>query len=91
MSSPISNIVEIVNSKGRIIYPNPSTNKVSIRISRFTGEEVTVELYSTHGKLVKKIQIKEKNEFSVADINAGVYLVRMTGRTKTVTSKLIKQ
>ncbi|MGM0497295.1 MAG: N-acetylmuramoyl-L-alanine amidase [Bacteroidota bacterium] len=91
MSSPISNIVEIVNKNNRLIYPNPATNKVFIRSSQLLGEEITVELYSNQGKLVKKIHLKGENEFSVADIDAGVYLVKMTGKTKTVTSKLIKQ
>ena len=91
MSSPISNIVEIVNSNDKLIYPNPATDKVYIQISRFAGADVNVELYSTHGKLVKKIQIEGENGFSVADIDAGIYLVKLKGKAKTVTSKLIIQ
>ena len=64
-------ISEIVENKNLILYPNPTTGKVTV-----VGVEASeVMVYNALGQLVKTV--RGTNEIDVADLVEGVYLVRI--------------
>ena len=64
-------ISEIVENKNLILYPNPTSGKVTV-----VGVEASeVMVYNALGQLVKTV--RGTNEIDVADLMEGVYLVRI--------------
>ena len=60
-----------IENKNLILYPNPTTGKVTV-----VGVEASeVMVYNALGQLVKTV--RGTNEIDVADLVEGVYLVRI--------------
>lgn len=64
------------------IYPNPATEMLTI-INNSSGTEV--EIVNMIGQIVKKVEIIDRKELNVSDLESGVYFVKMNG----VSMKLI--
>ncbi|RDI05758.1 T9SS type A sorting domain-containing protein [Flavobacterium sp. AG291] len=67
------------------IYPNPARDKVTI--SNFTGQ---AELYDITGKLVISKSLTEDKTITTEQLQRGIYTIRLTDKTNTSYSKLIK-
>ncbi len=66
------------------VYPNPATEVVTVE-SETAGEAY---LYDLEGRLVRTYIVGiGENRFSVRDLVAGVYVVRLNGRV----GKLVKE
>jgi len=66
------------------VYPNPIERNalVTIDMSKFEHDEVTVYLYNTVGKLVNTFKTTEgKVEFIAPDVS-GIYLIRIVEKQK---------
>ncbi|UOB18799.1 alpha-amylase family glycosyl hydrolase [Abyssalbus ytuae] len=75
-------------------YPNPTTNKVILQ-SNTQGENINIEIFTSDGRLVKKL-VKQTEAYSpvsieTAGLKPGNYLFRITGKTINTTIKIIKQ
>lgn len=58
------------------IYPNPATNMISINAT----SAADVQIYDMAGRMVLSVDVVEgENAISVAELNSGVYFVRMNG------------
>jgi hypothetical protein len=66
------------------IYPNPATDSF-----RIVGEFDQVQIFNISGQLVKSYS--NADTLSVADLNAGIYMVKVTGEAGTSVKKLIKK
>lgn len=70
------------------LIPNPATDYFAININAKKAE-----IYSLTGQLVKTVEdVAENTEYSISDLNSGIYLVKITdydNRDKTI--KLVKQ
>lgn len=70
------------------IYPNPVSTIVNIE----SPEKADLRIYDHMGKLVKSSQIKEgKTNIEIQELNAGLYLFKITGEYETVIYKILKQ
>lgn len=69
------------------LYPNPAAEFINIQIEG----KAQVEIYSLTGKQVKSLQITETERVSIADLNTGIYFVKVNQNGNTVTKKLIVQ
>ena len=63
-------------------YPNPTTNKLSIRLILPQEDEFSVEIYSSEGKMVKGYKFNGDQGFNqvdlyVADLRAGNYRMKV--------------
>jgi hypothetical protein len=69
------------------IYPNPN-NGNTVHITSSNGEAVNVVIYSTLGQQVLAAKALT-NELNVSNLNAGMYIVRISQGNATQTRKLI--
>lgn len=76
------------------MYPNPSSTEISISISTFSNDPVTVEIFDLQGRSVQKSVYKEivgafSEKINVSSIASGIYLLKVTQGNKEGTKKMI--
>jgi len=86
--SKISNhavgISEMTTEADYTIYPNPATDKVSIRYPEGSDEDAAY-VFNASMQLVSMIEFtagQENIQFSVSDLSRGIYFIRTNGITK---------
>lgn len=63
------------------IFPNPNQDKMSIK-SIFNGE---IKIYNLKGQIVKRKQKTSETEtINISNLNKGIYLIELKGKTKTL-------
>jgi hypothetical protein len=75
------------------IRPNPVNDKLILDIAQ-PSENVMINIFSTDGRLVKKESlgsVQRSSTINVAQLNAGVYILRITMSTEVSQIKFIKQ
>jgi hypothetical protein len=72
------------------IYPNPTTDKISI--NQLFTKPVVATIYSIEGKLVlqETLAANASNELDLSSLNAGVYYIQVIENNKAFTQKLVK-
>jgi len=81
------------NDLGISIYPNPTADNLNFNLSNGNNEDLVVEIFDIQGRLVLFQEITNGNdEFSVSleSLNSGLYLVKVTQDSKTITKKILK-
>ena len=73
---------------GLKVYPNPVT-KGNLYVSSNSNEVKTVAVYDVLGKQVVKTITTSNEAINVSNLNAGVYIVKITEAGKTATRKLV--
>jgi len=77
-------------SKQAILYPNPSSNELFIRLNGTAKTVVRVEIYNVHGKLIKtKNSYQSDTAIDISNLTNGVYFGRLTTNLKTELHKFI--
>lgn len=72
------------------IYPNPATDVFSLNLNeRFNANNVKVTVTDMTGKTIKTFGA-EKN-YTISDLAAGVYVVKITDGKNTISKKLVKK
>lgn len=73
------------------LYPNPASNELNIHNT--TGELISnIAIYAINGSLVKEIKANNSSQnISVADLQSGVYFVKVTSNDRVANLKFIKQ
>lgn len=66
------------------MYPNPATTSITVEGG---NQASTLQIFSVTGSLVKEMTIQGTSKVDVSDLNRGVYIVKLNGRS----SKLIKR
>ena len=70
------------------MFPNPASNYFSIG---GYNHNVNVDIYSQTGKLVKSLKDVSADNIDISNFVRGMYIVKVTGDTKSKLFKLIKQ
>lgn len=89
-----SNIAELPSSVSSFeIYPNPSSDNVSINVSLNENAKLTIDVTDITGKQITVIANENKiglvsEKFNTAELANGIYLVRINVNGKTATQKL---
>lgn len=77
------------------LYPNPATDYLEIRFTEASDELYSIVITDVAGKtvagLLKDSAIKPTMTFDMKELSAGIYFVKITGKHRTITKKLIKQ
>lgn len=88
---PVTTIVEEQNKNIYFdIYPNPVSNVLNINFNdkHFNG---ILNIYNTQGQIVDKILLnnQKKCQYSVSNLNTGIYFIEMKTSKKLITKKII--
>lgn len=78
------------------VFPNPASGNVNIKYALPKAAEVLIEFYNSRGALVKSFlgglqEGTTRLNVGISDLEAGMYLVRLTSRGIIETKKLIVQ
>lgn len=79
------------NNNNINVYPNPSTGSINIRINSFIGK-ANVEVLDLNGRVVYSLNNTDFNNEKSIDLNhlqAGVYVVKVSGDELNYTKKII--
>ena len=73
------------------LYPNPASTVINIE--NRTGEAInSVAIYSVTGALIKQISnVPESTAISIAELQNGIYFVKMQVGSQVINSKIIKK
>lgn len=83
---------EYENDDGLMLYPNPTTDKLSIIINPDMGSISHITLFDTMGNVVNSIINLDNNSLDVSNLPVGLFLVQVLFDNGDVAfRKLIKQ
>lgn len=67
-----------INNKDNVdnfsIYPNPTTNQITI--SGLTNENQEIEIFDMNGKQILKTAVNNNQSLDVSNLNRGIYIIR---------------
>lgn len=69
-----------------VVYPNPTTDYIVIA---GIEAEAKVEIYSITGQKIKEVSFTNETTISLNDVNAGVYLVKISNNSSSITRKIV--
>ena len=95
IESVINDLLTGINDKGNLdinvsIYPNPAKGFVFIE-NKGSHQFTEIGIYNIAGKLVKNITGLEENKVNIADLNSGMYYIKMKVNGGEKVHKLIIQ
>ena len=72
------------------VFPNPASENVTISIKK-TSENASIVMFDVMGRMVKQIAFGAKKEiqFSVGNLQPGIYYLKISEGKKQTTKKLI--
>ena len=73
----LQDIEELSANEG--LYPNPVSDMLYFNFN--VGEDVTMQIYSATGQLVKEASLSSDGAIDVSDLNEGLYIVKIDGKT----------
>lgn len=75
------------------LFPNPTSNEVSIKMASFMDQRVEIQVFNSVGQLVDRSQIDNLQEtiqvLDVSRLTPGLYLVKVKTEGKEVSKKLM--
>jgi pectate lyase len=89
-SAPLG--VSEINTEAFRLYPNPVTNILTIELgNEFTANSV-IKLYDISGKLISTKKVKETTQtLNMQQLQAGVYLIKVSNGSKNVVKRIVKE
>jgi hypothetical protein len=83
--------VEELSQEGVTIYPNPSNGVFQVLLTGDFGSDVTIEVMSVNGSVVKTINAKNNGALTIdaSNMSDGVYELRVRSGTRVATRKVI--
>ena len=67
------------------IFPNPTTDKVTIECAGMTQ----IEVYSVEGKLVQSVRV-ENDTYQINGLENGIYMLRIMKGEEMLVRKVVK-
>ncbi len=82
--------LQFVENEGVVVYPCPCSTTLNIDFNDNDVETITI--FSTDGKIVRKINVEKYNKcnLDVSNLATGVYSIRFSAKNKIFTRKIIK-
>lgn len=85
-------IAELLTRANVSVYPNPSTGILHVDLHGYKSEYIRMTVVNTAGKTVKSYDLfKASNEFSLADLPKGTYIVQLRNGQYSHSTKVILQ
>jgi pimeloyl-ACP methyl ester carboxylesterase len=71
------------------IYPNPATDKLSVRITSLPSQHFNLFIFDLQGRLLLKQSIQSEEELNIATLNSGMYFLLIQSDKVNVRRKLV--
>lgn len=87
-------IIDAANADAKFsVYPNPTTNDVTINLSNFDNEAVSISVNDVFGRLVYRVEeeVVSNKKINTTDWADGIYIVSVKSGDNVYTKKLIKE
>ncbi|MCX6244325.1 MAG: T9SS type A sorting domain-containing protein [Bacteroidetes bacterium] len=86
-----SGFPELKNSPGIMVFPNPATDKITIKIAE--GQALSqLSILNLNGEeVLTRSLIKPKTQIDISNLPSGIYFVRLTNKSNVATGKFVKQ
>lgn len=86
--------IESIDESSVAMYPNPSSQRVTIALSSWSSDLYDIQLYNSLGQLVKTIAESNFNaekiiELDVSEFKNGIYFVAIRSGNKSIVKKLL--
>ncbi len=83
-----SGVDEVQFSNVATIYPNPTSGKIRVELSKSASE---IQIMDLSGRLLSQKSIVENLDFSfdLSNLASGIYLVRLTGKNYITTGRVV--
>ena len=79
------------NEESVSIYPNPTSNNITIELDASLLKDASIEIYDGIGKLILSEKIvTEKNNYKLNAYENGIYTVRILSDNKQIMQRIIK-
>jgi len=93
---PLSEITEIDDASTMFniinLYPHPSSDIVTLNIDRNSNTDMTLNIYSVMGSLVKVEKLKQnKEQININNLSNGIYIIEIVSKGLSERQKLIIQ
>ena len=94
----VSFTLDIVTVDGSLasvkLYPNPTSDFLTMDLSGFKDETLTVELIDLNGKVSKSfildnVETNYTTQFDLSEVNVGVYMLRIKTSTDTYSHRVV--
>lgn len=87
---------ELEQISGLTLWPNPATDQANIEFTLQQGSNVNIEVYDVAGKMVASESIAANTGINyhpvdVSDLRPGMYVVRLTGNSEQLTTRMVIQ
>ncbi|MFL5752435.1 MAG: T9SS type A sorting domain-containing protein [Bacteroidia bacterium] len=86
-------IKEKTGQLSALIYPNPASSQLNIKLDRIESPKIKIEIYSTVGELVRVEQMAAYTtmKISVKELNSGFYFIKISDGQKQFTAKFVRE
>jgi hypothetical protein len=85
----IANVgIEDHNLNNVELYPNPTTDKVTIT---FSAVSASIEILDAQGKLIQTTNLNSGEQISLKNEQSGVYFVKIMTENATTVHRIVKQ
>lgn len=90
--SGITGISSLTNDNSFDIYPNPSSQNITVNYTS-SSKNVNIKIYDATGRLIKEIRDLNSGEtmISLDGLNNGIYLLSLQDGNNIITKRFIKQ
>ena len=67
------------------VYPNPTTDRLTLAVKDTELNNLKFQLYDLSGKLIQQDQLRDQStQISMQSLSAGTYLLKVSDNTKTI-------
>jgi outer membrane lipoprotein-sorting protein len=69
-----------------IVFPNPAKENVNVK---WNGNATSLIVLNANGQVINTYDLNEVTELNLNNLNTGVYFIKITDNTNSLTQKLI--
>jgi hypothetical protein len=86
-----SSTTELVNKNHLQVFPNPTTDQLTVKFDYFTPNNTQIQIFDITGRMVhQQVMTRQNHQIQMRDFSSGVYVVSVRSGDKVVTRKVVK-
>lgn len=90
--SPVSSVIDVASNGGFRLYPNPTSNQVTIELNNQISASASIKVYNMMGQMLYETNAQATQfRIETATWPTGIYMIEMTQNGQRYLQKLVKQ